>query len=101
MDGLSNKFDWVDTGLWCRPLPPGRVGSEGRRDDGELQPWHYISVYSIERRLIMRNESEEKPKILVPGALLKTHAPCLAQLVSPQGARLNSFCLSEFEALGV
>ena len=23
-------------------------------DDGELRPWHYIHVYSIERRLIMR-----------------------------------------------
>jgi hypothetical protein len=23
-------------------------------DDGELRPWHYIYVYSIESRLIMR-----------------------------------------------
>ena len=27
-----------------------RVGG----DDGELRPWHYIYVYSIESRLIMR-----------------------------------------------
>jgi len=27
-----------------------RVGG----DDGKLRPWHYIYVYSIERRLIMR-----------------------------------------------
>ena len=30
-----------------------RVGG----DDGQLRPWHYIYVYSIERRLIMRDRN--------------------------------------------
>ena len=29
-----------------------RVG----RDDGELRPWHYIYVYSIESRLLMETQ---------------------------------------------
>ena len=37
--------EWTRGGVWVV-----RVGG----DDGELRPWHYIYVYSIESRLIMR-----------------------------------------------
>jgi len=39
-----------------------RVGG----DDGELRPWHYIYVYSIESRLIRRVIYESKSR-LAPG----------------------------------
>ena len=49
MPGLNlepcNPPRTLDRGLWVV-----RVGG----DDGELRPWHYIYVYSIESRLIMR-----------------------------------------------
>ena len=51
LDGRVESFSWT----WpTRGLYQGewvvRVGG----DDGELRPWHYIYVYSIESRLIMR-----------------------------------------------
>ena len=51
MAGLRVEgLERVSAALLVQVLLVGRVGG----DDGELRPWHYIYVYSIESRLIMR-----------------------------------------------
>ena len=35
---------------FCRTFQGWVVGSERKRDHGELRPWHYIYVHSIESR---------------------------------------------------
>ena len=48
--GLSLRASARANGAVAAPVWAVRVGG----DDGELRPWHYIYVYSIESRLIRR-----------------------------------------------
>ena len=72
---------------------PWRHIYEGGRDDGELRPWQYIYVYSIERRLIRRVAGRQAVRALrssthVALATEEPHPPtkCLLR-VNPLGAR--------------